>query len=202
MALTRPALSVNSSPKLGFRRTRFGLMKTTLPRVSLPMILGNFVIGLSTLSCGLWSFRTWSNGRSFLWSTFRLSTSWRICSLNRLPRLHSLVSCLCSLGTLALITPGTLPDRLLAVGASYGPEASCPSAPAFFRFLLSAIQSLSSTSFGTVGGCSSRSPCCELYIAPGRAGPVSRAIYPKDPSLWGTGGVTWGGRWGCPLLSL
>ena len=93
--------------------------------------------------------------RSFLWSTFRLSTSWRICSLNRLPRLHSLVSCLCSLGTLALITPGTLPDRLLAVGASYGPEASCPSAPAFFRFLLSAVQSLSSTSFGTVGGCSS-----------------------------------------------
>ena len=38
--------------------------------------------------------------------------------------------------------------------------------------------------------CSSRSPCCELYIAPGRAGPVSRAIYPKDPSLlWGTGGI-------------
>ena len=53
-------------------------------------------------------------------------------------------------------------------------------------------------SFGTVGGCSSRSPCCELYIAPGRAGPVSRAIYPEDPSLWGTGGVTWGVRWGCP----
>ena len=35
---------------------------------------------------------------------------------------------------------------------------------------------------------SSRSPCCELYIAPGRAGPVSRAIYPEDPSLWGTRG--------------
>ena len=109
---------------------------------------------LSTSSCGLWLFRTWSKGQSFLWSTFRLSTSWRICSLNLLRRLHSLVSCLCSLGTLISITPGPLPDRLLAVGASYGPEASCPSAPAFFRFLLSAFQSLSSTSFGTVGGCS------------------------------------------------
>ena len=48
--------------------------------------------------------------------------------------------------------------------------------------------------------CSSGSPCCELYVAPGRAGPVSRAIYPEDPSLWGTGGVTWGVRWGCPPL--
>ena len=53
-------------------------------------------------------------------------------------------------------------------------------------------------SFGTVGGCSSRSPCCELYIAPGRAGPVSRAIYPEDPSLWGTGGCDMGSALGMP----
>ena len=189
MALTRLALCGSSWPRLGFRRTRFELMKTTRPRGKLPMILVNFGIVPSTSNCGLWLFRTWSNERSFLWSTFRLSTNWLICSLNLLRQLRSLVLCLCSLGMLVSITPGTLLDRLLAVGASYGPEACCPSALAFF-LLFFFFQSLSSASFGTVGGCSSGSPCCELYIAPGRAGPVIRARYPEDPSLWDTGGVT------------
>ena len=147
-------------------------MKTTRPRGKLPMILVNFGIGPSTSSCGLWLFRTWSNERSFLWSTFRLSISWRICSLNLPRRLRSLVSCLCSLDTLVSITPGTPRDHLLAVGASYGPEACCPSAPVFFLFLFSAFQSL--FSLGTVGGCSSR-PLFELYIAPG--GPAALARY-------------------------
>ena len=81
---------------------------------------------------------------------------------------------------LVSITLGTLPDRLLAEGASYGPGACYPSALAFFLFS-SLFFPVPLCSFGTVGGCSSRSPCCELYIAPGRAGPVSRAIYRRSP---------------------